>query len=440
MPETSIVFITVFVLISVLASDMVKSGPAFLAASVVLAVCGIISPAELMQGFTNTGMITVGLLFLVAEGVRRSGALACLTEKLLPERPKGVRDAQLRILPCVAAMSAFLNNTPIVVILSPMLKRWAAAKNMPASKFLIPLSYATILGGMCTLVGTSTNLIVNGMMQAGGHPGFGMFELGKVGLFITLAGMLYMAVFADSILPDTKTVGGKPHYGHTVSVQGRHKNNDKGKSALPWQRYIVLVLLVAMVAGTTLSQLPIGWKLFGGKVPGMLFFAAVAAVAMLAIGVIPLKRCARCVSWDVLLTIACALSVSKAMENSGLVSLISREIMSVGGKYGPHILLALVFMITNAFTEVINNNAAAAMAFPLSSSLAGGMGVSAMPFFVAICIAASSSFSTPMGYQTNMIVREQGRYRFMDYVRMGLPLNAISFLVSMALIPVFWPF
>ena len=384
MADSLIVATTVFLLIAVLASDRVRAGVAFLAVAAWFVALGIISPAEFLCGFANTGMITVGLLFLVAEGVRRSGALACLAARLLPQRPGGVRRAQIGILPCVSAMSAFLNNTPIVVILSPILKSWAECKGMAPSKFLIPLSYATILGGMCTLMGTSTNLIVNGMMQAAGHSGFGMFELGRVGLFVAAAGLLYITVFSAGILPDTRPGGMS-----APAVHGLMRGGSGYVGAPRWQRRLVVAMLAMMVLGTTLCQLPAVRKLFGGNLPGMLFFALVAVAVMFAAGIIPLRGAAGCVSWDVLLTIACALSVSKAMENSGLVDLVSREFMAAGGRYGPHILLALVFVITNAFTEVINNNAAAAMAFPLSSSLAGGMGVSAMPFFVAICIAAS---------------------------------------------------
>ena len=147
-------------------------------------------------------MITVAMLFLVSEGVRQSGALGQLIKKLLPEGKTTVFKAQARMLPPVAFVSAFLNNTPVVVIFAPIIKRWAEAVRLPATKFLIPLSYVTILGGICTLIGTSTNLVVDGMIQDAGFKGFSIFELGQVGVIIAIAGIIYLVCFAKRLLPD----------------------------------------------------------------------------------------------------------------------------------------------------------------------------------------------------------------------------------------------
>ena len=160
-------------------------------------------------------MITVAMLFLVSEGVRQSGALGQLI-KLLPEGKTTVFKAQARMLPPVAFVSAFLNNTPVVVIFAPIIKRWAEAVRLPATKFLIPLSYVTILGGICTLIGTSTNLVVHGMILEAGYEGFTMFELGKVGIFIAIAGILYLFAFSNKLLPDSRT--------DTVSEDGEDEN------------------------------------------------------------------------------------------------------------------------------------------------------------------------------------------------------------------------
>ena len=153
----------------------------------------------MLEGFSNKGMITVGMLFLVSEGVRQSGALGQLIKRLLPVKRTTVLKAQIRMLPPVAFVSAFLNNTPVVVIFAPIIKRWAESVGLPATKFLIPLSYVTILGGICTLIGTSTNLVVHGMVLEAGYEGFSMFELGQVGIFVALAGMLYLFLFSNRL-------------------------------------------------------------------------------------------------------------------------------------------------------------------------------------------------------------------------------------------------
>ena len=162
-----------------LVRDRMRPGMILLSASVVFLCAGILSPREMLEGFSNKGMITVALLFLVSEGVRRSGLLEKLLRRLLPTGRTTVRRVQLRMLPVIAGISAFLNNTPVVVIFAPMIKRWAERMKLPPTKLLIPLTYVTTLGGICTLIGTSTNLVVHGMVIDAGYEGFTMFELGK---------------------------------------------------------------------------------------------------------------------------------------------------------------------------------------------------------------------------------------------------------------------
>ncbi|MEG1545189.1 MAG: SLC13 family permease, partial [Tannerellaceae bacterium] len=203
-------FSILFVLLSLagmlvaLVLDKMRPGMILFSVVVLFMCVGILTPKEVLEGFSNRGMVTVALLFLVSEGVRQSGALAQVIKKLLPEGKTTTFKAQLRMLPTIAVISAFLNNTPVVVIFAPIIKRWAAVVKLPATKFLIPLSYATILGGLCTLIGTSTNLVVHGMIIDAGYEGFTMFELGKVGVFIAVAGIIYLFIFSGRLLPDSR--------------------------------------------------------------------------------------------------------------------------------------------------------------------------------------------------------------------------------------------
>ena len=174
--QTIFVVIILAFLILALIKDRMRPGLILLSGAVVFLCAGILSPSEMVEGFANKGMITVAMLFLVSEGVRRSGLLEKLLLKLLPKKDAGIRKVQLRMIPVIAFISAFLNNTPVVVIFAPMIKRWAERMRLPATKLLIPLSYATILGGMCTLIGTSTNLVVHGMVIESGFEGFSRFE------------------------------------------------------------------------------------------------------------------------------------------------------------------------------------------------------------------------------------------------------------------------
>lgn len=514
------VFLVLFALagmITALILDKMRPGMILFSVVVVFLCAGILSPKEMLEGFSNKGMITVAMLFLVSEGVRQSGALGHLVKKLLPTRQCSVYKAQLRMLPSIAFISAFLNNTPVVVIFAPVIKRWAQFVKLPATKFLIPLSYVTILGGMCTLIGTSTNLVVHGMILDAGYEGFTMFELGKVGFFIALAGIVYLLLFSNRLLPDNRPdalpdsddEAGSEHLHRVEAVLGarfpginktlsefnftRHygavvkeikKRNglrytsdfddvvmregdtlvvmaddsfiptwgestvfvmlvngtDTERMPTKRRRWFALSLLVLMIVGATVGELPVTKEMFPNIQLDMFFFVSVTTIIMAWTKIFPARKYTKYISWDILITIACAFAISKAMVNSGVSDLVARYFIGLSDSYGPHVLLGVLFIITNVFTELITNNAAAALAFPLALSISNQLGVDPTPFFVVICMAASASFSTPIGYQTNLIVQGIGNYKFTDFVRVGLPLNILTFLISIVLIPMIWPF
>ena len=173
----------------------------------------------------------------------------------------------------------------------------------------------------------------------------------------------------------------------------------------------------------------------------MFFFAAVTTVIMAWTKLFPARKYTKYISWDILITIACAFAISRAMVNSGVADIIAHGIIDMSDDYSPHVLLAVLFIITNLFTELITNNAAAALAFPLALSLSNQLGVSPMPFFsLSFASLHLPGFSTPIGYQTNLIVQGIGNYKFTDFVRVGLPLNILTFIISVILIPMIWPF
>ena len=515
-------FEIVFVLLSLLGmmaaliADKMRPGMVLFSVVVLFLCVGILTPKEMLEGFSNKGMITVALLFLVSEGIRQSGTLGQVIKKLLPQGKTTVFKAQLRILPSVAFISAFLNNTPVVVIFAPIIKHWAKSVNLPATKFLIPLSYVTILGGICTLIGTSTNLVVHGMILEAGYEGFTMFELGKVGIFIAIAGIIYLFIFSKRLLPDArpdtavpdeeveegeklhrveavlgarfpginkklsdfnfqrhygaevkeiKTRNGQRYVDHLEDVVLREgdtlvvmaddtfiptwgessvfvlltNGNDPDTSGKK-KRWLALILLVLMIVGATVGELPATKEMFPDIKLDMFFFVCITTIIMAWTNIFPARKYTKYISWDILITIACAFAISKAMVNSGVADCVAGFIIGLSDDYGPHVLLAILFVITNLFTELITNNAAAALAFPLALSISAQLGVSPTPFFVVICMAASASFSTPIGYQTNLIVQGIGNYKFTDFVRIGLPLNIITFLISVILIPLIWNF
>lgn len=514
--EICFVLLALVGMVIALVLDKMRPGMVLFSVVVLFLCAGILTPQEMLEGFSNKGMMTVALLFLVSEGIRQSGALGQLVKKLLPQGQTTVLKAQVRILPVVSFISAFLNNTPVVVIFAPIIKRWAESVKLPSTKFLIPLSYVTILGGLCTLIGTSTNLVVHGMILDAGYDGFSMFELGKVGIFIALVGIVYLFLFSSRLLPDVRqdamkeddeeedlhhrhrveaVLGArfpginkklrdfnfKRHYGAEVKEIKRNGQsivshlgneylregdtlvlmaddlflqtwgessvfvllaNGKDNEPVPGRkkRWLALALLVMMIVGATVGELPWFKEIFPSVQLDMFFFVSVTTIIMAWTKIFPARKYTKYISWDILITIACAFGISKAMVNSGVADALAGYIIGMTDHYGPQVLLAVIFIITNLFTELVTNNAAAALAFPLALSISSQLGVDPMPFFVVICMAASASFSTPIGYQTNLIVQGIGNYKFTDFVRVGLPLNIITFLISIYLIPIIWPF
>lgn len=516
--EFQIVFVGLILafMLWALMTDKLRPGLVLFSAVVLMLCVGILQPKEALEGFSNKGMITVAMLFLVSEGVRRSGILERIIMGLLPKENSTVTQTNARLLPVISVISAFLNNTPVVVIFAPIIKNWAHKMHLPHTKFLIPLSYATILGGVCTLIGTSTNLVVDGLIQESGREGMSMFELGKVGIFICAAGLLYLVFYSHYMLPDEREAEhsdeevpagyqrievvlrsrfpglGKTlreydffrHYTgtvHSIRRGGKLLGGDWMNTPLENHDTLVVVtdndfvkafgdsraflissqeddsqmlkgnkrwyafgLLVFMIVGATVGELPFMRELVPGFKFDMFFFVCITTIIMAWTGMFNARKYSKFMSWDVLVTIACAFAISKGMQNSGFADCIAGFIIQSadyvgrtnGGVYA---MLAILFLITNLFTELITNNAAAALSFPLALAVADKLGVDPMPFFVCICMAASAAFSTPIGYQTNLLVQGLGGYRFSDYVKVGLPLNIIVFIISVFVIPMIWP-
>ncbi len=519
------IFVTVIVILMLvfLVKETLRPGLILLSGSILFMCFGIISPKEVLEGFSNKGMITVAMLFLVSEGVRRSGLLEQLLFRILPSKDASIRKAQWRMMPIISFISAFLNNTPVVVIFAPMIKRWAERMKLPATKLLIPLSFATIVGGMCTLIGTSTNLVVHGMAldEAARNPesgvrGFAMFELGQVGIVIAVVVTFFIILTSKYLLPDSRkpatdtlieeadsryfrvelvlgarfpAIGKQVHdfdfkqkYGATllelrrrgetylinnmrkaVYREGdtlmiladdafmknwgdssfflmvddkREKEPEMGKV----KRWMTIVVLALMILGATIGELPSMQGIVPGMKFDMFFFVCIATVIMAWTGMFPARKYTKFISWDILITIASAFAISKAMQNSGMADAVGAWAVELSKGQSPYFLLAMVFIIATTFTEFMTNNAAAALTFPICISMAEHLGVSPMPFIVMICIAASASFCTPIGYQTNLIVQGVGGYKFSDFFKIGLPLCIVVGILSLWLVPVFFPF
>lgn len=554
---------------------------------VTLMTMGIITPAEAVAGASNQGMLTVAILFIVAGAIQETGAITMLTP-LLSTKIRTTAKAQLRMMLPVTLLSSFLNNTPVVAIFIPAVTAWARKIKIPVSKLMIPLSYAAVLGGTCTLIGTSTNLVVSGIVEKQTGMKIAFFEITKVGLPSAIVMFGVILVLSRWLLPDRSSaiaqmghpkeyttemivdpkgvlvgktiqqaglteenginliqiiregeiipvidysivlkeddrlvfggekgmvadlhrmkgltpvldrlfeietprpdrcfveavvsksnrligrsiVGGhfrqiydavlvalsrggkqiKDSLGSVVLQEGdtlllethphfylRHKDSNEfhlisqlEESAAP--RYnkaiFAIVVLLGMVVCATLEGI------------GMFKAAAVAAAVLMITRCITPSQAYRSLDLQVLLVIIAAFGVGRAMEKTGAAALVARQMVGLAGG-NPHFVLSMLYLTCSILTEMVTNNAAALILWPIAYSMAQQMGVSFVPFVFAIMMGASASFATPIGYQCNMMVYGPGGYRFSDFLRIGIPMNIIMWLVASTLIPMIWPF
>lgn len=561
-----------------------------------LVLTGVISPEEGVAGFSNNATVTVAFMFVLSAALLKTGALQVLAQRLSKTFRTWPKMGLLLLMLMVAFISAFVNNTPVVAVFIPVAIQLAQSSGLHPNKLLLPVSYASIMGGMCTLIGTSTNILVSGIAEQSGLPGFSMFLLAPIGLATLLGGILYMVFFGVNIIPErtisedlaekfgmrdylaeivlldkSKLVGHRImdsvlvkemeidiieirrngsrftlpagdfvlQAGDTLKVRC---NVDKIKALKDWVKVLdksslsidgdvidgknsTLVELVisadSAFAGKNLRELDFRRKyravplairhreevlhenLYRVRLkPGDIIlaevkthylrelrkleteqdspfillsedalvefnrrnFAIVMAIILAVIvtataNIVPimvgtiagamllvLSRCLNvnelyeAINWRIVFLLVGALTLGEAMRNSGLDQLIANQLIEGLGQWGPMVVVSGLYLFTFVLTELMSNNATAALLAPIAIATAQQLGVSPTPFLVAVTIAASACFMTPVGYQTNAMVYSAGQYRFTDFIKVGVWLNLLAWLLASLLIPYFYKF
>ena len=403
-----------------------------LTGAAVLLIGGVIRPVEVQGAFASPAIIALASLFVIAYAMERSGLLDRLIQLALEMCKRlGVLGLWLLIALCGGA-SAFLNNTPIVVLSAPVVRDVARSLGHTPRRFLIPLSYVTIMGGACTLIGTSTNLLVNDMARTAGQPVFSLFEITPVGVIIAVVGGVYLFLFGGRLLgagPNEEALeeAGPAPAAHDASL-GDSTLFSEHRPFRPLQAGLSAAVFGGVVLIAALGIAPIAASAFAGAV--LLILARVITAEEAYKGLRP----------DILLLIAGMVVVGLSLEVSGLASSVTDSLIGVMRIVGPLGALVLLYGITLFLTEVLSNAAVAVLLTPMAVALAESLDASPRPFLVGVMMAASAAFATPFGYQTNVLVFQMGRYSYMDFVRIGLPLNLLTWLVGVMVIPLFFPF
>lgn len=426
--------VVLVVVVGVLIHGKVRSEVAALAAAASLMLLGVIRPVEVQGAFASPAIIALACLFIIAYAIELSGLLGLLIRKATRMCARlGSAGLWLVLMLCGAA-SAFLNNTPIVVLAAPVVKDVATSLRLSPKRFLIPLSYITIMGGTCTLIGTSTNLLVNDMARSAGQPVFGVFEITPVGLIIAAVGGLYLFLIGGRALARSDDgVPPAPHEMHELHEQTG--DGMLGTPALftdrpfePRKALISLGVFLAVILAAAVGATSIAAAAFAG------------AVLLILLRVISPEEAYAGLRPEVLLLIAGMVVVGLAIEVTGLAAAGTELLIDFIRPFGPLVALAILYGVTLFATEFLSNAAVAVLITPVAVALAESLGVEPRPFLIAVMMAASAAFATPFGYQTNVLVFQLGKYKYMDFVRVGVPLNLVTWVAGVIAIPVFFPF
>ncbi|MDX1651004.1 MAG: SLC13 family permease [Brumimicrobium sp.] len=588
-----IVTIVVIVIATVLfATEAVRIDLVALLIISSLVLTGVITPAEGVAGFSNSATITVAFMFALSAAVLKTGALQYVTHKLARIFNRNFNQGMLLMMLVIAVISAFINNTPVVAVFIPVIIQIANTSGHDPKKMLIPLSFASIFGGTCTLVGTSTNILVSGIAVKENLDPISMFQLTPVGIIFLAVGILYMLFIGIPLLPSSKKKEkGQPgekfdiknylteleivkkevpnntsvrlevltdleidvlelrrgkksfalpsqetelYVGDIIKVRCNSENIKKLKNWAVANEYFSVkvgnadlrsknssLLELIIVANSPLDGNKLGNIDFKGtyrtiplavkqrkdvmhenlsdirlkagdiilaevknefieemyknenepQAPFAVLsqdkivtfdkrqFAIVLTVIMAVIltatfgiidimtgaisgvslivllGIINMKELYKAIDWKVVFLLAGALSLGTAMSNSGLDTMMAQGVVNYLQDWGPIAVLSGIYLLTTVLTNLLTNNAAAALLAPIAIVTANSLGLSPVPFLAAIAFAGSASFITPIGYQTNTMVYSAGKYKFMDFVKTGGLLNLIFWILATFLIP-----
>jgi di/tricarboxylate transporter len=430
--------LTLFVLAAVVAAliwDKVRADVVALTGAAVLLMTGVVRPVEVQSAFASPAIIALASLFVIAYALELAGLLdRAIASAVAMCRRLGTGGIWL-LLSMIGSVSCFLNSTPIVFLGAPVIRDVSTSLGLSPKRFLIPLSYVTILTGCCTLIGTSTNLLVDDMASVAGQPRFGIFEITPVGIPMALAGGLYLFLVSGRLLGgryEAEEREGAPadiDQAHIGSAQiGDARLFEVKRPLQPLKAAIALVTFVAAVALATMGVAPIAATAFAG------------AVLLILLRVISADEAYSGLRPEILILIAGMVVIGIAMEQSGLAAEASELLINSVHGLNPLIALIILYLLTMILTELLSNATVAVLITPVAVALADSLGVSPRPFLVAVMMAASAAFATPFGYQTNVIVYQMGGYRYLDFVRIGLPLNIITCVVAILAIRFFFPF
>ena len=413
--------ITLIFLAFAIVSFVLEKIPLGLTATIVaigLNLTGVLDNSATFAGYVNSNVILCVGMFVVGQALFETG-MANKIGGLVTKFAKTERMLIVSVMVIVGIMSGFLSNTGTAAVLIPVVCGIADESGYSRSRLLMPLVFAAALGGNLSIIGAPGNLMgVNALQEMGMETSFFMYA--PVGIPMLVAGILYFAFIGYRFLPDGS------HGGEAVEAQ-------KDYSDVPqWKQIVSLVVLVVVILAMIFE------KQIGVKIQ---ISACVGAIILVLTGVISEKEALKSIDLKVVLLFGGSLALAKALETTGAGSLIADAIVgALGSNPNPMILLLVVFVVGCALTNFMSNTATTALMVPIATSLAQSLGADPRSMIIATVIACSCAYATPIGMPANTMVVGLGGYKFNDYVKAGLPLIAVSFIICIVLLPILFPF
>ncbi len=557
----------------------------------ILLLSGIITPEQGLSGFSNSATVTVAAMFILSAGLFRTGAVNFIGTFVNRIFERGFWTGIIVVMILVGFLSAFINNTPVIAIFLPIILGVAKETGFSASKMLMPISFASMIGGLCTLIGTSTNILISSIAAKQGIEPFTMFEFAPLGIIMFVLALVYLSLIGIRMIPDRRVKGdlseafaineyiteiiilensisaGKKirdaplvrdldlsileirrgdsvihQPGPNTELHGndllivrcdlesiRAMQEQEGVELRPqakWgdtsltaedfrllevvvdpnspivglnlknagfrDRFGATVLAIRQkgqliherLAETTLnagdlllieihqerlasfvasgnfiiasenskvefrkSKVAIAVAIVIGvvavasaNIAPIVVASVIGAILMVLLGCLTMEESYAAIDWKIIFLLAGILSLGVALDSSGAAALIASSVVSSVGSFGNVALVSVFYIMTVLLTSAMSNNATGALLAPIAIATAASVGVDPRPFLMAIVFAASASFMTPIGYQTNTMIYGPGQYKFIDFIKVGTPLNIILWIVATIFIPIIWPF
>lgn len=415
--QAIITLIVLAVVAFLFVTELIPLAVTAIGASVALGFLGVLTPKEVFSGLSNSTVVLFAGMFVVGAAMLESGLAQTIGNSVVKKVGTKELPLMIALMSLTILMSSFASNTGTVACLMPVIIGICVAAKIPSSALLMGLAIAANTGGTITMVGTPPNIIAAGALDAAGIKPFGFFEFAAIGIPLSIMSVIYMVLIGHRILPHNYSDVGAVS---TVSSSGT-----------PRSRIVCLLILLFVIAGL----------IFG--IPGLTqeMVAIIGALACVLFGCLSEKKAYQGIDWVTIFLFAGMLPISTALEKTGAGAMIADEVVGlVGDNPSPYLFMLVLFCLSCGLTQFMSNTAAAALLCPIGISIANKMGCSPYPVLMAIAIAASCAFTTPVATPPNTLVMGPGKFKFVDYIKIGVPLVFLSLIICVLIIPMVWPF